>query len=117
MHFETAGSLWGGRRVWVLARLPEYVELGADLSATYVYIANGHDGSMAVTAAVTPIRIACAKVCEPECPPVANGLWIQLEELCNLPHGQKRLRHTHNDAIEINRVELARTTPFPCGGR
>jgi phage/plasmid-like protein (TIGR03299 family) len=60
MHFETAGSLWRGRRVWVLARLPEYVELGGDLSATYVYVANSHDGSMAVTAAVTPIRIVCA---------------------------------------------------------
>src|SRR5437763_4615762 len=60
MHFETAGSLWGGRGVWVLARLPEYVELGGDLSATYVYVPNSHDGSMAVTAAVTPIRIVCA---------------------------------------------------------
>ncbi len=60
MHFETAGSLWGGRRVWVLARLPEFVELGGDLSATYAYVANSHDGSMAVTAAVTPIRIVCA---------------------------------------------------------
>jgi phage/plasmid-like protein (TIGR03299 family) len=60
MHFETAGSLWGGRRVWCLARLPEYVELGGDVSATYIYVANSHDGSMAVTAAVTPIRIVCA---------------------------------------------------------
>ena len=47
LHFETAGSLWGGRRVWCLARLPEYIELGGDLSATYVYVANSHDGSMA----------------------------------------------------------------------
>ena len=60
LHFETAGSLWGGRRVWALARLPEYIELGGDQSATYVYVANSHDGSMAVTAAVTPIRIVCA---------------------------------------------------------
>jgi hypothetical protein len=44
----------------MLTRLPEYVELGGDLSATYVYVANSHDGSMAVTAAVTPIRIVCA---------------------------------------------------------
>ena len=42
-----------------LARLPEYVELGGDLSATYIYVANSHDGSMAVTAAATPIRIVC----------------------------------------------------------
>ena len=60
MHFETASSLWGGPRVWVLARLPEYVELGGDLSATYAYVANSHDGSMAVTAAVTPIRVVGA---------------------------------------------------------
>ncbi len=60
LHFETAGSLWGGRRVWCLARLPEHVELGGDRSATYIYVANSHDGSMAVTAAVTPIRIVCA---------------------------------------------------------
>ena len=60
LHFETAGSLWGGRRVWALARLPEYIELGGDQSATYVYVANSHDGSMAVTAAATPIRIVCA---------------------------------------------------------
>jgi phage/plasmid-like protein (TIGR03299 family) len=60
LHFETAGSLWGGRHVWCLARLPEYIELGGDLSATWIYVANSHDGSMAVTAAVTPIRIVCA---------------------------------------------------------
>ena len=60
LHFETAGSLWGGRRVWVLGRLPEHIELGGDESATYVYVANSHDGSMAVTAAATPIRIVCA---------------------------------------------------------
>lgn len=60
MYFETAGSLSGGRRVWVLARLPEYVEVGGDQVATYVYVANSHDGSMAVTAAVTPVRIVCA---------------------------------------------------------
>ncbi len=60
LHFETAGSLWGGRRVWVLARLPEWVQVGGDQTATYVYVANAHDGSMAVTAAVTPIRIVCA---------------------------------------------------------
>ena len=36
LHFETASSLWGGRRVWCLARLPESVEFGGDQSATYV---------------------------------------------------------------------------------
>lgn len=30
IHFETAGSLHGGRRVWVLATLPDHVEVGGD---------------------------------------------------------------------------------------
>ena len=87
MHFETAGSLWGGRRVWCLARLPEYVELGGDPSATYVYVANSHDGSMAVTAAVTPIRIVCA-----------NTLGAALRQAEHGVHAQRtfRFRHTGN---------------------
>jgi phage/plasmid-like protein (TIGR03299 family) len=60
LHFETAGSLWGGRRVWVLARLPKWAEVGGDTTGTYVYVANSHDGSLAITAAVTPVRIVCA---------------------------------------------------------
>ncbi|MGZ6564204.1 MAG: DUF932 domain-containing protein [Solirubrobacteraceae bacterium] len=70
LYFETAGCLWGGRRVWCLARLPEYVELGGDQSATYIYVANSHDGSMAVTAAATPIRIVCANTLNPD-------IWIE----------------------------------------
>lgn len=30
INFETAGSLHGGRRVWVLATLPDHVEVGGD---------------------------------------------------------------------------------------
>jgi phage/plasmid-like protein (TIGR03299 family) len=87
MHFETAGSLWGGRRVWCLARLPEYVELGGDLSATYIYVANSHDGSMAVTAAVTPIRIVCANT--------LGAPLRQAEHGVNVQH-TFRFRHTGN---------------------
>ena len=87
LHFETAGSLWGGRRVWCLARLPEYVELGGDPSATYIYVANSHDGSMAVTAAVTPIRIVCA-----------NTLGAALRQAEHGASAQRtfRFRHTGN---------------------
>jgi phage/plasmid-like protein (TIGR03299 family) len=60
LHFETAGSLQGGRKVWVLAKVPEYIEVGGDQVGNYLYVANSHDGSMAVTASVTPVRIVCA---------------------------------------------------------
>ena len=59
MHFETAGSLHGGRRVWVLAQLPEHIEVGGDPVRPYVLLMNSHDGSTAVIAASTPIRVVC----------------------------------------------------------
>jgi phage/plasmid-like protein (TIGR03299 family) len=59
LHFETAGSLQGGRRVWVLASLPEHVEVGGDVVRPYVLLMNSHDGSTAVTAATTPVRVVC----------------------------------------------------------
>jgi len=92
LHFETAGSLWGGRRVWCLARLPEYIELGGDVSATYVYVANSHDGSMAVTAAVTPIRIVCA-----------NTLGAALRRAEHDSGAQRtfRFRHTGNPQTKL----------------
>ena len=60
VDIETAGSLQNGKRVWVLAALPENVEVGGDEIERYVFCANSHDGSMAVTAAATNVRIVCA---------------------------------------------------------
>ena len=59
LHFETAGSLNGGRRVWVLATLPEHVEVGGDPVRPFVLLMNSHDGSTAVIAATTPVRVVC----------------------------------------------------------
>lgn len=59
LQFETAGSLNGGRRVWVLATLPDHVEVGGDPVRPYVLLMNSHDGSTAVIAATTPIRVVC----------------------------------------------------------
>ena len=59
LQFETAGSLQGGRRVWVLATLPEYVKVGGDAVKPFVLLMNSHDGSTAVIAATTPVRVVC----------------------------------------------------------
>lgn len=59
MHFETAGALMGGRRVWVMMKLPEYVEVGGDPIGQYAFISNSHDGKSSVLAAMTPVRIVC----------------------------------------------------------
>lgn len=60
-HFETAGSLKGGRQVFVTMRLPQTMRI-ADTDAVDLYIAgcNSHDGSSAFRLLVTPTRIVCA---------------------------------------------------------
>ncbi len=60
VRYETAGSLMGGRKVWLLARLPrEYIISGEHISP-YLVFSNTHDGSGAVRVAVTPIRVVCS---------------------------------------------------------
>jgi phage/plasmid-like protein (TIGR03299 family) len=59
VKYETAGSLQGGRKVWLLARLPrEYIISGERISP-YLVFSNTHDGSGAVRVAVTPVRVVC----------------------------------------------------------
>lgn len=57
--YETAGSLQGGRKVWMLAHMPhEYIILGERISP-YLLFFNSHDGSGAIKVALTPIRVVC----------------------------------------------------------
>lgn len=59
VRYETAGSLSGGKRVWLLARLPqEYIMAGERISP-YLVFSNTHDGSGSVKVAVTPVRVVC----------------------------------------------------------
>lgn len=60
VSYETAGSLLGGRKVWLLARMPhEYIISGERISP-YLLFSNTHDGSGAVRVALTPIRVVCS---------------------------------------------------------
>jgi phage/plasmid-like protein (TIGR03299 family) len=45
--------------VGVLATLPDHVEVGGDDVRPYVLLMNSHDGSTAVVAATTPVRVVC----------------------------------------------------------
>lgn len=59
---HTAGSLRGGARVWVLAKLnrdPLVVAPGDEVEK-FVLLSHGHDGSLAVRVGFTPIRVVCA---------------------------------------------------------
>jgi phage/plasmid-like protein (TIGR03299 family) len=58
--WETAGCLDGGKRVWMLAKIPKEVKVtGKDVVNTYALLAMGHDGGMAVHVLPTTTRVVC----------------------------------------------------------
>lgn len=59
-HFDTAGALEGGRRVFLTMKLPGHINVGGvDQVENYLAAINTHDGSMSFTLMVTPVRIVC----------------------------------------------------------
>ena len=58
VRYETAGSLANGKRVWLLAKLPD-TEIVGDKVERFLVFTNTFDGSGAVRVACTPIRVVC----------------------------------------------------------
>jgi len=63
-RWETAGSLKGGRHVFGSLALERETVLDpngvADVVKTYLLINTSHDGSVAIQASITPVRVVCA---------------------------------------------------------
>ena len=57
---ESAGSLNGGQRVWFLLRGETIEARTGDETHPYILIANAHDGSAALTASGTTVRVVCS---------------------------------------------------------
>lgn len=59
--YETTGALGNGERIFITAKLPDYIRVGNgdDVTEKYIFLTTSHDGSGSITAAFTPIRIVC----------------------------------------------------------
>lgn len=79
--YETAGALGNGERIFITAKLPDYIRIGNgdDITEKYIFLTTSHDGSGSITAAFTPVRIVCQ-----------NTLNASLKNMSNVV----RIRHT-----------------------
>lgn len=58
--FETAGSLFGGKRVFMVAKTPNVIRVNNDdITETYLTLFNSFDGSTCLKMFYTPIRVVC----------------------------------------------------------
>lgn len=59
---EAAGSLRGGKRVWILAKVARATDevVSGDEISQYILLAHGHDGTLAIRVGFSAIRVVCA---------------------------------------------------------
>jgi len=58
--YETAGALANGSRIFITAKLPDYIRVGRnDCIERYLFLTTSHDGLGSIQIAFTPIRVVC----------------------------------------------------------
>jgi phage/plasmid-like protein (TIGR03299 family) len=59
--YETAGALGNGETIFITAKLPYHMRIGKDdLIDNYILLTMSHDGTAAIEAMVTHVRVVCA---------------------------------------------------------
>lgn len=56
--YETAGSLSTGKRIWMLAKMPN-IDILEDAVEPYMCLTNSHDGFGSLKVCMTPVRVVC----------------------------------------------------------
>lgn len=59
VRYETAGALQQGRKIWLLAKLPEKYIMEGEQIEPYLVFSSSHDGNGAIKVAMTPVRVVC----------------------------------------------------------
>ena len=90
-YFETAGALGEGERIWVMARMPDAMEIvSGDECLKYLLLSNTHSGDGSVIVKFTTVRVVCQ-----------NTLMMAMED------GQKAYRVRHSKQMQFKLSELS----------
>ena len=110
--YETAGSLCGGKKIFLLARMPERKIL-EEAFDPYICFTNTHDGSGSIRAIMTPTRVVCQNTLSLAIKN-ASRMW-STRHVGNLEAKLEEARHTlklandYMDKFEIVADQLAHT--------
>lgn len=89
--FETAGALGEGERIWVMAKMPEVIEVvRGDECCKYLLLSNTHTGRGSVIVKFTSVRVVCQ-----------NTLMLALED------GQAEFRVRHSRSVTMRLRDTA----------
>ena len=102
IQYETAGALGNGERIFITAKLPEYIKVGSDdLIEQYLFLTTSHDGFGSITAAFTPVRIVCQNTLNAALRNYSNSIKIR-----HTANAKDRLQQVH-EVMEIsNRLSI-----------
>ena len=88
--YHTAGALEGGRRIWILAKLPDDIRvLGDDITEKYLLLTTSHDGESAIQIKFTPVRVVCQNTL---CMALASGKTFRVRHTRDI---HERLKQAH----------------------
>lgn len=59
LRYHTAGSLHGGKNVWLLAELEEGMQVAGEQYRRYIMCTSGHDNQSPLTVVHTDVRVIC----------------------------------------------------------
>lgn len=131
VRYETAGSLVTGKRIWLLAKMPDMTILG-DTVIPFMCLTNSHDGFGSLKVCMTPVRVVCQNT--------LNAALSQAKRMWNVRHtgnigdklasakntlglAQKYMNALEQEAEELATIKIAprdfkelRDTLFPITG-
>jgi len=108
IQYETAGALGKGERIFITAKLPNYIKVGReDLMEQYLFLTTSHDGFGSITAAFTPIRIVCNNTLNAALHSKSNAIKIRHTE-----RAKERLEQAHRVMGISNKLSAELETIF-----
>lgn len=106
--YETAGALGKGERIFITAKLPDYIKVGNDdLIEKYLFLTTSHDGFGSITTAFTPIRIVCNNTLNAAFRNCSNSIKIR-----HTQNAKERLEEAHKVMGISNRLSGYLETAF-----